>query len=166
MALNNFNYQLTWSDFRSVSIAPDFADEYAQIHPDLTFTNFQLTRNRRALNITSVDVTIRLIPEDCWAVSAHQNADLLKHEQGHYDILAISAREFYNRLMSLSAANSDALQVRVNALFQQFQQTANDVDDRYDTLTNHSINVSVQQTWDQRIAAVKANPRGTLRDLP
>lgn len=166
MALINFNYQLTWSDFRSVSTAPDFADEYAQIHPDITFTNFQLTRRGRALVITGVDVTIRLIADDCWAVTAHQNADLLKHEQGHYDILAIGAREFYNRLMGLSAANADALQPRASALFQQFNQAANEVDDRYDTLTNHSINTSVQQSWDQSIARAKANPRGTLRDLP
>jgi len=166
MALINFDYQLRWPDFRPVSIAPDFADEYAQIHPDMTFTNFQLTRRRRALVITSVDVTIRLIPEDCWAVTSHQNANLLRHEQGHYDIAAIAAREFYNRLMGLSAANADALQPRASALFQQFNQVANEVDDRYDTLTNHSINVDVQHTWDQSIARVKANPRGTLRDLP
>lgn len=166
MALINFDYQLRWTDFRSVSIAPDFADEYAQIHPDVTFTNFQLTRNRRALSITGVDVTIRLIPEDCWAVTSHQNADLLKHEQGHYDIAAISAREFHNRLLRISGADSDAIQSRVNTLFQQFQQTTDQADDRYDTLTNHSINVDVQHTWDLSIARVKANPRGTLRDLP
>ncbi|MBK6381143.1 MAG: DUF922 domain-containing protein [Chitinophagaceae bacterium] len=94
--------------------------------------------------------------------------DLLKHEQGHYDILAISAREFYNTLIGLSAATADALQRRVNQLKERFAQQVTQVDARYDSesQTNHGINTAIQQTWDQKIAAAKANPRGRLTDLP
>ena len=166
MAVNNFDYQLSWSDFSPQSITPGNANEFAQIHPDMTFSNFTMSRNRRGVVISGVDINIRLITDDCWVVSGHTAADLLKHEQGHYDIVALTARQFYNSLIGLSAANATALQQRMNTLLQTYHSNARTVDSRYDSLTNHGANVSVQQSWDRQIAAAKANPRGTINDLP
>lgn len=166
MPLNNFAYPLTWGDFNRRSGELMSGNEWAQIHPDITFSDFQLGRVRNAVAITDVNVTIRLIPEDCWVIESHMNDALLRHEQVHYDIIAISARAFYNALVGLSARNTDALQTSVSRLFARFAQEAETVDDRYDTLTNHGINTTVQQSWEAAVATVKANVRGTLHDLP
>lgn len=168
MPLNNFNRILSWSDFNQQLGQPGGANEYAQIHPDIAPSNFVLARVRNAVTITDVTIDLSLIADDCWVVASHMTNDLLKHEQGHYDILAISAREFFNALVGLSAATTDALQRRVTQLQQRFAQQATQVDARYDSesQTNHGINASIQQTWDQRIATAKANSRGRLADLP
>ncbi|MBK8786679.1 MAG: DUF922 domain-containing protein [Chitinophagaceae bacterium] len=168
MPLNNFDRILTWQDFNQQLGQPGGANEYAQIHPDIAPSNFVLARVRNALTITDVTIDLSLIADDCWVVTSRMTNDLLKHEQGHYDILAISAREFYNTLIGLSAATADALQRRVNQLKERFAQQVTQVDARYDSesQTNHGINTAIQQTWDQKIAAAKANPRGRLTDLP
>ncbi|MEO7306561.1 MAG: DUF922 domain-containing protein [Ferruginibacter sp.] len=168
MPLNNFNRTLSWSDFNQQQGQPGAANEYAQIHPDSAPSDFVLARVRNALTVTAVTIDLSLIADDCWVVASHMTNDLLKHEQGHYDILAISAREFYNAVVGVSASTTDALQRKVSQLQERFAQQATRVDARYDSesQTNHGINATIQQTWDQRIAAAKANPRGRLADLP
>ena len=168
MPLNNFDRTLSWSDFNQQLRQPGGVNEFAQIHPDMAPSNFVLARVRNAIIITDVTIDLSLIADDCWVVTSRMTNDLLKHEQGHYDILAISAREFFNALVGFSATTTDALQRKVNQLQQRFAQQATQVDARYDSenQTNHGINTSVQQSWDQKIAATKANPRGRLADLP
>lgn len=166
MPLNNFDRTLSWSDFNQQLGQPGGVTEFAQIHPDIAPGEFVLGRVRNAITITDVTIDLNLIAEDCWVVASRMTDDLLKHEQGHYDILAIGAREFYNTLVGLSSSTTNALQRRVDQLKERFAQQATRVDARYDTKTNHGINTSVQQTWDQKIAAAKANPRGRLADLP
>ena len=39
------------------------------------------------------------------------------------------------------------------------------VDERYDIVTNHSKNATVQKAWDQKIDAAKKNPKGLVTDL-
>ena len=166
MPLQNFARTLTWPDFTPQSGELMLGNEWAQIHPDITFSDFQLGRVRNGVAITDVTVNIRLIAEDCWVIDSHRNAALLRHEQVHYDIIAISARQFYNALVGLSARNTDALQRRVTQLHTRLAEQARVVDERYDTLTNHGINTSVQQAWETSVAAAKTNAHGTLANLP
>ena len=168
MPLNNFNKTLSWSDFNQQPGQPGGANEFAQIHPDMAPSNFVLARVKNAITVTDVTIDLSLIADDCWVVASRMNNDLLKHEQGHYDILAISARELYNALVGLSATTTDALQRKATKLQEKFAQQATQVDARYDSenQTNHGINATIQQTWDQRIAAAKASPGGKLADLP
>jgi hypothetical protein len=166
MPLNNFNRILTWSDFNQQLGQPGGANEYAQIHPDTTFTNLRMGRNGRSVTIASLDVTIRLIPSDCWVVVSRKTDELLKHEQGHYDIMAIAARALYNRLLTLSENSTRDLHNYMNDIRENFRTNVRNADSRYDTQTNHGINTTVQQSWDRAIATVKANPNGVLTDLP
>lgn len=166
MPLNNFNRILSWQDFNPQQGQPGGANEYAQIHPDTTFTNLRMRRNGRSVTIASLDITIRLIASDCWVVVTRKTDELLKHEQGHYDIMAIAARVLYNRLLTLRENSVSDLQNYMNDIRENFRTNVRDVDSRYDTQTNHGINTSVQQTWDRQIATLKVNPNGTLADLP
>ena len=166
MALTNFTYSISWSDFTQLSARPHGENEDAQIHPDISFSNFQLARNGRAATISGVDVNISLVSNDCWVVRAQMTNDLLTHEQGHYDIVALSAREFYNTLMGLSAASVHALQTKVTRLHTKFQSSATAVDSRYDTQTNHSRNTQKQQQWNKAITVEKQKLSGGIDNLP
>ena len=166
MALNNFDFQIQWSNFVPQSDRPPGQTEYAQIHPDTTFTNFRMGRSGRSVTIASVDITIRLILLDCWVVATRKTDELLKHEQGHYDIMAIGARAMYNRLLTLRENSVSDLQNFMNDIRENFRTNVRDVDSHYDTATNHGIDTAMQQTWIRQIATVKANPAGTIGDLP
>ncbi len=92
--------------------------------------------------------------------------DLLKHEQGHYDIIALNAREMYQNLLTLSASSTHQLQEKVNGLQEKSAKKVKRVDERYDDQTDHSRKTSVQQTWNGRIAAEKSKPDGSIDNLP
>ncbi len=166
MPLNNFTYSVSWSDFTQRTSSPAGVAEDAQIHPQRSFSNFKLAKKGNAVIITDVDIDIALVSTDGWVVSTQMSNDLLKHEQGHYDILALSARELFNDLLTLTAASSHKLQQKVDALKTKAGQLVKKVDARYDTQTIHSRNTQVQQTWDQKIAAEKQKPNGSINNLP
>ena len=166
MALNNFNYSVRWADFTPAHARPHGVDEDAQITVDMQ-PDFRARGSRRSIVITNVTVNIIIVTAHTWVVSSQTtNADLLKHEQGHYDITALAAREYYEGLLLITAPTQTAFIELTRSLRDRMQQQINRVNANYDTQTNHFLNRSAQQTWDQSIAAAKANPRGTLADLP
>lgn len=167
MPLNNFNYLLSWSDFNKKSTSPTgVTDEFAQIHPEIIYSNFKLARDKGAVTISSVNIEISLVKKDCWVISSKMTDELLSHEQRHYDIVALSAREFYNNVLLLSAKSVKELQAMISALQTKFGQDAIDKDKKYDDQTDHGKNTKVQEAWDRKITAAKNNPKGTLIDLP
>ena len=141
-------------------------NEDAQIHPEMAFSNFQMEGRGRGVGIKDVDIDIEVVPADTWVVGSAKSDDLLKHEQGHYDIVAICAQEMYKAFRGLVGTSTRDLQTKLDRVKHRLAQKVTEVDARYDVRTNHSRNTAVQQTWDARIASTKANPNGSLDDLP
>jgi hypothetical protein len=166
MPVNNFNYAVSWSDFAERPARPTGENEDAQIHPEMSFSNFQIGRKGKAIIIKDVDIDIALVAVDCWVVTSQKSAYLLKHEQGHFDILAICARELYNTILGLSGTSTNDLQKKIEQAKTRLGQKVTLVDKRYDDKTKHSLDTAVQQTWDGKIDSTKKNPTGSLDDLP
>ena len=167
MSLTGFSYTLSWSGFTTVSARPQGVKEDAQIHPEIRPGKFTLGRKGRSVTITDMEMEVTIVSADCWVLSSFvNNSDLLNHEQGHFDIMAINARELYNKLVGLSAASVSALQTLATQTQEKFQRRVTTVDERYDSQTNHSIDKAQQKTWDQKIAAEKQKPNGSLDNLP
>jgi predicted secreted Zn-dependent protease len=101
-----------------------------------------------------------------WVVEGYQGDSLLRHEQGHYDIMALGARELYNRVLELTASRCPEINTQDRQLQQQIQAQVDAANIRYDTRTNHGNTASVQQNWEPRIHAIKQNPTGIIMDLP
>jgi len=169
MSLTNFNKILTWNDFTKLPAKPPRKFEEASISVTWDF-DASFGRKGNAIIIASYTVNVFLVAQGCWVVAATaagpKSAELLKHEQGHFDIMAIGGREFHDRLGKLSADTEEALNKKITELREEIESKSDVVDQRYDTATNHSINTAVQQTWDQKIETAKKNPRGALNDLP
>jgi hypothetical protein len=166
MAINGTSYSLSWSDFTSVSTRPQGVTEDAQVHPEIRPSNFKIARKGRSVTITDLDIDVGLVSADCWVLSTAKNNDLLKHEQGHFDIIAINAKELYKKLVGLSAASVQALQTSATQLQAKLQRKVTTVDARYDTQTDHSRKKNEQQKWDQQIASEKQKPDGSIDNLP
>jgi hypothetical protein len=166
MPLQNFHYLISWSDFISRQSRPTGVNEDAQIHPEMSSSNVKLGRKGKAVIITDLDVNIDLVKSDCWVVENQKSDYLLKHEQGHYDILGISAREFYNSMKNLSAPSTHELQKMVTKLQEDTQKNVARVDARYDAQTKHSLDKTAQESWDKKIRAEKQKPNGSIDNLP
>jgi predicted secreted Zn-dependent protease len=149
-----------------VPARPPGADEDAEIV--LKFPQkYDYAIDKNAVTITTLSVDIGMNSPLCWVVSSQaSNMDLLKHEQGHYDITALGAREFHDRLSGLVAKNETELNKKIKSIRDDVQARIDRANLNYDNQTNHSLNKQVQQTWEQKIDAAKKNPKGTVNDLP
>lgn len=165
MAVNNFNYSVSWSDFVQVPAKPPGVSEDAEIK--LRFPqSYDYDIEKKIVKITNLSVDIKMDSPECWVLSSQiSNTALLKHEQGHYDITAIGAREFHNKLDGLTAKTEDALNLKIRKIHADVQRRIDKANSDYDDLTNHSLNKQVQLSWDQKIDTAKKNPKGVVTDL-
>jgi predicted secreted Zn-dependent protease len=99
--------------------------------------------------------------------SSIKTADLLKHEQGHFDITVLTVRAFAKELEQLKAGSPAALGQQVNAALSKHQQRANMLEEKYDKETDHSRDQDAQKKWNQAIdSAMKGSGVLTLQGMP
>lgn len=99
-----------------------------------------------------------------WALNrpAPFPTDLLHHEQGHYDLVALLCRDMFIELMALkqaSAATPQALVTDAQAIFTRFDRAIAAVHTPYDNDTDHGNNATQQQRWDGFIRSAFTSPR-------
>lgn len=165
MSLNGFDDTISWSDFNQLTSRPAGEKEDARIKTRMNL-NYDMGGKGKATIASKVNMDILIVKPDCWVVSSEMKEDLLKHEQGHYNIQTLVAREFYEKVMALSASTDAKFKKEVRKLEANFQKVTDVVNKRYDKATDHSMNTSMQQTWDKKIDAAKKKPNGTIDDLP
>ena len=102
-----------------------------------------------------VDITFdaRTSWQASWVQTMPQadKARLLRHEQGHYTIAALIARDFFLALMQLkgrSYANQAALRTDINALNASHLAKIQPAQDRYDADTVHGSVQTQQDRWN------------------
>ena len=155
---------LTLNDFQGTAPANPGAGMKAEAHPhinnrDAASESFEdgeetLYRLKDAFKVdvvfdTSASWVIPSVHQD----SATEQARLLNHEQGHYDIAALVARDFFIEMMALKEARmSGASDVNdaVMALFTTYPGNAQALQDLYDDhlQTDHGRTQSKQNDWD------------------
>lgn len=167
MALTGLSRSLTWDDFSERDSAPDGSDESAFTKAVFPFT-YDYETSGSSARITNVTMGISMDSSASWVVTDDESADLLEHEQGHYGITALGARDLYRQLSSLAAANVAALRAAANAAKTAIQSRIDAMNTRYDGTTdgtNHGQDRSAQQRWSGRIRSALADAAGTLGSL-
>jgi hypothetical protein len=155
---------LTWGNFRVVDSSPDLSDdEVAQIHPEMRMpSNVQTVPTSGIFRLNSFTIIVAPVLQDTIVLrSADQTADLLLHEQGHYNLLILVARAMARELGAASDPSSSGLNVKVQAIRQAHGNRAAAIDSAYDTQTNHGQDAAAQMNWNMAIAAALGNPAST-----
>jgi len=156
---------LQWSNFRAVSHLPD---EDAHIDINFNVPNRPFRRvNGRFMMAETFQIGVSPIAKVVQGAS--QTADLLSHEQGHYDIGILVAWAMARDFMELTAANPAALTNAIRTCFNQHKDTRmRSIQQKYDRDTNHSRNRQEQQRWDRMISrCMLARPRcSQINNLP
>ena len=149
---------LTWADFMankdtnyadSAGICPIIEYKYRHIGPD------------------TIKITVQayMRKDLSWVKRGNEDTSLLRHEQGHFNLFEVYAREVRKKILSarLEPPNWSLFDEKNHS--QPYSQVKNAlnkiledeyikmkfIQDKYDSLTNHSINANVQKEWDKII---------------
>lgn len=166
MGLEGFNTTLTWSGFVKRKSPPAGVDADAETVSWYKTGTIQFGAKGKAVVVKSVDVKISLKGKESWVVEGKLKTELLKHEQGHYDITALAAREYYNKFFTLAATDAQDLQEKIDKLGQAIGTKLDNAHIRYDEQTAHSQAKALQEKWNKALATEKKKQDGSLDNLP
>jgi hypothetical protein len=154
LLVSNWPRALTWDDFPELGSRPADAegDENAQIAAEARQPERISVANEGGIRrVTSLTVTIQIVRENCWVVRTAKSAELLSHEQGHYDLTGLMGRDMGNEILAARAPSAAALQEQITAIIERFQRRARELTRQYDTQTGGGRNREAQGRWDQAI---------------
>jgi hypothetical protein len=182
-AMTGFPRTLTWGNFRPVQNSPS-PPHAAQMGASFAMGGWSVQLVNGVYKVRGARVTVAVNAAASWATpTARTSADLLRHEQGHYDITGLIARDLIRKVLDLSfhreviacvqgSGNTASDHLRyVTRLYQadvtRFGQEARALlarlntdpathaDGLYDVQTNHSLNAAGQRAWNDRIQRAK-----------
>jgi hypothetical protein len=151
MALTGWPKTLGWKHFKKLASSPRGATVAA--HIDSHWRNppgkqFRLVRDRQGWRLDGVNLVVSIDQNHTWVVRGQETPELLKHEQGHWDITGLIAREAYRAYEQLRARTPRALTEQLQHVQTRLQAKATRLNRKYDDETNHGVNLTPQQKWD------------------
>ncbi|MBI1192542.1 MAG: DUF922 domain-containing protein [Bacteroidetes bacterium] len=135
---------LTWADFRGNPEPHTGVDALSSC--GLT-CDPELSRNGEL----RFDVMAFFSPTDSWVDEPDASGQLLKHEQGHFDIGEIYARKMRRRLARTSFERN-RLNQQISAIYDQTFNEFKSAQEAYDEVTEHSTHPEAQKEWNRWIA--------------
>lgn len=147
-AQNNKEELLEWSDVRKLT----WADYKANPDPDSdaaasTTTNLGIDYKMTSRSF-SYKIESRFSKSQSWGL--HKTDYILSHEQGHFDIAEVFARKL-NKKMSEYKFNAKTYQKDLQKIYEDVTKEKEDIQNKYDKETNHSIRKEEQVVWLKKI---------------
>jgi uncharacterized protein DUF922 len=139
---------LNWDDFKATPCSDCI--EAALTNSGMGF-NFTFNSNGVKTTLV-VNVYCDFDKSQSWVKPEGRNDYILKHEQEHYNISYICTMHFIDKLKNADITASNYNNV-INKLYQESVQETKNMQDQYDTETNHSIIKDKQQEWNDKIDA-------------
>jgi hypothetical protein len=135
--------KLTWNDYRG---EPDLNTDAAASTTTLLTVSYQFGRNAFKFTISS-----GFDPSRSWGI--HKTPYILSHEQGHFDIAEVYARKLYRKL---SEYRFDPKNYRkdLKKIYEEVIQEKEEMQNRYDEETRHSILKARQTEWLKKISTM------------
>ncbi len=138
----NSSNKLDWSDFKA---RPDGSSSNAALTSSTINVEFAYDKN--GLKHT---ITCRFNKLKSWV--RVKNNYILNHEQGHFDLAEIYARELHRKLKEYQFRKETASE-DLNKLYNRVMKEHLESQDLYDRQSNHSIDSTKQRYWDNKIKA-------------
>ncbi len=137
--------QLTWDDFKGKPIKGGQRAAFTDSGMDLQFS---YEGENQLLKITSHTYFLK----NRSSVNPEKKSDeILKHEQGHFDISEIYSRKLHKNIME-EKLKEKILNKKMAEIASKYKNELDKFQDLYDKETNHSINKEKQLDWNNRIA--------------
>ena len=136
----NENRKLTWDDFKAAPLKMGSTAAMTTTHLGFSY------------NFANGKITYKI---DCWfeknkSWGLVKNDWILKHEQGHFDIAEIFARQLY-RSVSEYQYNKTTFQKDLTAIYKSVVEGKEKFQQQYDDETDYSRNKTKQEEWLKKI---------------
>jgi len=164
----NENKKLTWDDFHGFINygSPFFAEAYTDVSWEYSWEYSNL--NDCYYEYSKISATASFDKGKSFVKPGRESDSLLNHEQGHFDIAEISAKEFNERIhkelmgkyfpcpegIDASDTISNQAKNRAQQIFDQENQKGTDMQRDYDTDTFHGKYNDKQIEWDEKIQSL------------
>ncbi len=102
-------------------------------------------------------VTVRFLPDQSWIKPRQRNAQILAHEQGHFDLAEVTARRLRAALASLDLGCADG-NAAFTKLVADFQARDLELQRSYDRQTMFGTGSGAQRLWEARIKSWLRTP--------
>jgi len=114
---------------------------------------FRFVKDKTGWRMGDVEVMVYVSKQETWVVKGQQTPDLLNHEQGHFDISGLVAREAYVSYQQLRTKTQELLKKKLAELNRRLQRKVDRLNTKYDSVkeTNHGMNKANQTKWDKLI---------------
>lgn len=132
--------RLAWSDYKA---SPDPNSDAAASTTTYLMISYKISDTHFSYAIESKFSRTR-----SWGL--HKTAYILSHEQGHFDIAEVFARKL-NKKMKEYVFNRRTYQKELKKIYQDILNEKEEIQNRYDKETNHSINKEKQAEWLKKI---------------
>lgn len=140
------NRGLLWSDFSGkVDKSSSF---YAETFWNMSYTFKDVKMNADTISYKFI-VTLEL-GNRSWSITEKQTAELLKHEQGHFDIARICMNEIITSVAKARYRYRD-FSDNIKSMFRDIMQKYKDMEKQYDDDSDHSKNKPEQERWNELI---------------
>lgn len=142
------NRKLTWEDFKGTPKSISNTNTAAQTYCGFDFQTNYVT----ILTKTKIFVTTTFTCNLSWVRPDQKNrTDLLKHEQGHFDLCEVYARQLRKKLqekkLTVFNLNPDA-----NIIFKDVYASYLDRQELYEKETNYGLDKQKQSDWTKEIS--------------
>lgn len=153
--LTGWPRQLTWSDFRDIDSRPSGESEDARISMGFRPGRIRTVQDGSEHRLGEMEFSMVLNAGGSWVVTSAKTAELLAHEQGHYDIVGLCYRDLVAEARSLRGASRNRLMLEVRRVMREHDQRAESLTREYETQTEHGRNRANQQAWQSQIQSCR-----------
>lgn len=139
--------EITWEDFRA---QPTEVSRFeAAIFPNIAFL-LDVTIDNQVL-IAKFTPKVYMIRGMSWTRRNSLSEYALKHERLHFDIAMVVMKEYIKKVQEINETEPDMLISRIQFEYLEAYGAMNRLQEAYDSDTNHSLNVSQQRLWEEKI---------------
>ena len=145
------DYKLRWSDFKGKpGASPFMAQSNCLFHYSAT------SEVQNGLLLLRMNLFACFEKNNSWKKKDSETAELLAHEQLHFDICQLNIQQLKKKIaaLELSPFNFDD---QIRLLFMEAWENYNRQQEAYDSETQHGIVVEKQEAWRRKIEAELSN---------
>ena len=166
------NYFLNWSDFQADSNPSAFEDSSSEIKFHYTWTvDSEMENGKVYYEIKNIHLSTYFLRHLSWVRRGQNSLNLLKHEQGHFDLAELSRfgieehvqNSFHNKKF-LSRGKNDEEQkqsaredsgMMISKELEKWNLYLSKKREEYDRETEFGLNIKSQQEYDNKFAELR-----------
>jgi Bacterial protein of unknown function (DUF922) len=158
---------LSWSQFDEIPRRPPGVKEDAQTATNATAGDeIHVEHDRKGFHLGDFTVKLALDSGKSWLLKGKASAELIRHEQVHWDIAGLNAHELARALKAIRTSKRGGLRLAIDSAMSRLGLKAQAQQLWYDDESKHGLDPAGQKKWQDLVAQAIADGNVPLPDPP